>query len=269
MARYNGSQKIRNRYFGSQKIQRRYLGTRLVYQAREPKLYMVNGESLSASNLYILNSQTGVAIEKVGRNLLPVLGQGMTFIDDTLYLVGFERPFSALYTVDLETPAITKLGNLNQLNSVSLEASAMAYDESTVYILDDTHNNLSTLNLTTRTVTRIGTANHFGSVNETNPQGLTFLGNTLYMVGNRNDMLYTVDTTTGVATRVGNSERFGIRESNPTGLTTIGNQLYMVGEANDVLYTLNTTTGAATQVGNSIRFGVGAIKPQGLAYGPV
>ena len=126
---------------------------------------------------------------------------------------------------------------------------------------------LHTVNLTTRAVTRVGSATNYGLSFAPNFQALAAIGNTLYAVSNTHtdNALYTINTTTGVATKVGSATDFGVNERDVYSLTSIGNVLYMIGRRNNrVLYILNTTTGVATRVGNAVNFGLDLIRSTGL-----
>ena len=101
-------------------------------------------------------------------------------------------------------------------------------DGGTLYMLGGSKAALYTLNPTTGTATRVGSANDFG-VGESNPSGLAYHNGTFYMVGGSNDALYTLNPTTGRAARVGSATAFGIGETVPTGLASHNGTLYMVG----------------------------------------
>ena len=138
--------------------------------------------------------------------------------------------------------------------------------DDTLYMLDNETKALYKRN-TSGLFERVGNVTDFDT-GETNPQGLTAIGNTLYMVGNN---LYTLDKETGVATRVGGSIQFE-DHIKARGLASIGETLYMIGvqteENFSALYTLNMETGAAEQVGSAVNFNIegvsGRFYPTGL-----
>lgn len=114
----------------------------------------------------------------------------------------------------------------------------------TLYVADNTNDELRTIDTNTLAVTTIGSLGTNVSF-----AGMAFDGNsqTLYMVGARgNENLFTVDVTTGAATLVGNygiTDLFGLAYDS-TNDVLYGTQFVAGGG----LFTLDTTTGAATLV---------------------
>ena len=96
----------------------------------------------------------------------------------------------------------------------------------TLYMVSAGTDALFTVNRTTGTATRIGSANQFG-VGESFPSGMAWDGTNLYMVGFTNDYLSILDRTTGIATRVGTSPGFGVGETSAQGIAWDGTNLYM------------------------------------------
>lgn len=132
--------------------------------------------------------------------------------------------------------------------------SALSSHAGALYAIDDSTDQLVTIDRTTYGVTTIGALGVSGDFGDMTWASTT---NTLYAVGGRgNNALYTINTTTGVATLVGShgvSDMFGLAFDSSTGT------LYAQ-STNQGVYTVNMTTGTATQIGSN------GVYPGGLAY---
>lgn len=117
--------------------------------------------------------------------------------------------FHALYTVDRTTGDATRVGT-----EVLDSSNALAWDGSTLFMVDGNREALFTVDRTTGTETRVGTATRFGA-DLRSPSGLAWDGANLFMADSGRDRLYTVDRTTGVATRVGTATNFGLGRRRP------------------------------------------------------
>ena len=159
----------------------------------------------------------------------------------------------------------------------------LAWDGSTLYMVDDGTDALYTVATSTGVATRVATrTTRFGlSDGIVQPRGLAWDGSTLYMITLRN--LYKLNRTTGVATLVG---AFGGDITDASGLawwlsptatsTSVAGQppgrLYMVDTATDALYIVDTATGTATPaeptaVDSSVsRFSGNIRYPTGLSW---
>lgn len=136
-------------------------------------------------------------------------------------------------------------------------AAGSAAQAGTLYGIDDSSNNLITINRTTGAITLVGgtgvATGNFGD--------LTYDANsgTMYWVpGRDNNNLYTLNLATGAATLVGNH---GVNDLFGLAFDTANNILY--GEsAQGRFYSFNTSTAAATLIG------INTTSPSGMAYRP-
>ena len=147
------------------------------------------------------------------------------------------------------TGAFERVGNITSFGVGATNPSGLAWDGTTLFMVDERTDILFSLNRTNGGATRIGAARRFGRVDEQEPKGLAWDGTTLWMVGSHNARLYSLDRTTGVATAIENSGFGSVREFDPTGLAWDGTTLWMVGRTNERLYKVDRTTGNATIVG--------------------
>ena len=109
-----------------------------------------------------------------------------------------------------------------------------------MYMTGSTADALYTLDSTTGSASRIGTAAQFG-VSETTPGGLAWHNGRLYMTGSGTNSLYTLDTDTGQATLVATGNQI-------TGSSATARQLSGVASHNGELYVTTTTTGCLYRV---------------------
>ena len=164
--------------------------------------------------LYTVDRTTGVAT-RVGTafNFSARVTEpaGLAWDGTNLLLTGENRVarpnFYALYTVDRTTGDATRVGT-----EVLDGSNALAWDGSTLFMVDGNRDALFTVDRTTGVETRVGTATRFGA-DLGSPSGLAWDGANLFMVDQGTDRLYTVDRTTGVATRVGTATNFGLGRS--------------------------------------------------------
>ncbi len=164
------------------------------------------------------------------------------------------------------------------------QPKGLAWDGTTLYMVDDGTDALYTVSPSTGVATRVSaTTTRFGlPVSSIEPRGLAWSGSTLYMI--TRSSLYTLNRKTGVASPVG---LFGADVSGASGLawkrsvteTSTGvsgkpnpGRLYMVDTDNDALYIVDTVTGSATPtdafpVDSSVReFGGTVRTPGGITW---
>ena len=166
--------------------------------------------------LYTVDRTTGVATRvgsarNFGVNI--AASAGLAWDGTNLLLTAENRvaspSFHALYTVDRTTSVATRVGT-----EVLDSSKALAWDGSTLFMLDNGRDALFTVDRTTGVETRVGAATRFGA-DLRYPSGLAWDGANLFMVDELADRLYTVDRTTGVATRVGTATNFGLGPRRP------------------------------------------------------
>jgi hypothetical protein len=138
---------------------------------------------------------------------------------------------------------------------IVLAAMATAPAEAgTLFAINDSTDQLVTINRTNGAVTTIGALGVSGDFGD-----LTWnsANNTLYAVGGRgNDALYTINQTTGAATLVGSH---GIGDMFSLAHNSTDGKLYAQ-STNQNVYTLDLSTGAATAIGSN------GVYPGGYAY---
>ena len=170
------------------------------------------------------------------------------------------------------------------LSESDVQPTGLAWDGTTLYMVDNGTDALYTVSPSTGRATRVSaTTTRFGlDVSSFEPRDLAWSGSTLYMI--TSSRLYKLNRTTGAATLVGS---FGTDISNATGLawkrsstaTSTGitgkpdpGRLYMVDTNNDALYIVDTATGSATPtdafpVDSSVRaFGGSVRTPNGISW---
>ena len=153
--------------------------------------------------LYTLSLTTGAILTSVAFNgaISSVSDTGLSFnSSDVLFLSDDDggSGTESLYTVNTTTAAVTLVGEHD------LDIDGIAFDGSDVlYGIDDTNNQLVTLNTTTGAVASVIGSLGFSTSGE---QGLSFdpLTGTLWMVNEGNQSLYTLNLTTGAATFMAN-----------------------------------------------------------------
>ncbi len=145
---------------------------------------------------------------------------------------------STFYSIDFATGTGTTIGGVGGVGFSDVEA--LSFFGNTLYAIDDSTNQLITINTTTGAGTAVGAL----GVSVSGP-GLAISASGDAFMGDRsgND-LWTVNLGTGAATLLNGSIGADL-----DGLTFLGNTLYGVDPGNDSLYTVNTTTGVASLVG--------------------
>lgn len=109
-----------------------------------------------------------------------------------------------LYTLD-KTDRLNVITHYATSVAMSDEVIDITKHGSTWYVLyrDEQHRRyLGTLDITTGKITRVGSVNNFGPVNESQAVNIASDGTTLYMIGRRRGSLFTLNLTTSVATFV-------------------------------------------------------------------
>ena len=111
---------------------------------------------------------------------------------------------------------------------------------------------LFSIDSSTGSATRIGTAHNFGQDSSVGPSALAWHNGKLYMTGTDSAKLYTVNPVDGTALAVGTAANFGVSETEPAGLAVHQGELYMIGNSNDRLYRVDTATGTASAVSTGV-----------------
>ena len=183
----------------------------------------------------------------------------------TLYLTDDDT--DALYAVDTETGAATRVGESPEFGANETAPGGLVETEDQLYMVGAVSDGIHRMDPTRGHAeeSAIAPQGQFGASEDT-PAGIAVLGETVYMVGDGNDKLYSVDLSTGAATAVGpvtgrSSTSFGV-----TGITVHAGAAYLVDGISDALYTLDPDRGVTTgRVGSSTQFGVSEGSPNGLA----
>jgi hypothetical protein len=202
----------------------------------------------TASNLYSLNTTTGVAT-LIGSTGQPRMVGLVVDEDSTIYTVS-EETNSGLWTLNPTTGAATLVGRLG----FNLQEGDMTIDpvSGQMYVSDGIGDDLYTVDKTTGAATFVGS---YGAIGR-DVSGLQFFDGILYGLAlgdSAGDVLVTVDPTTGAATLVGaTGTNFGViagmGRDPATDTTYVAGPLTGFGSDNQ-LYSINLTTGAATLVG--------------------
>src|SRR5690242_15875928 len=124
---------------------------------------------------------------------------------------------------------------------VGVSGAAMAQN---MYFVDDSNNNLDTLNLSTLTVSLVGNLGTGGDFGDLAYDQTT---STMYYLGGRgNNSLYTVNLGTGAASLVGSH---GVNDMFALGVDG-GGKMYAEDTSGN-FYSMNKGTGAASLLGNN------------------
>ena len=246
----------------------------------DPYLFLLEGSGTAGSE--IASDDNGGPLNRDSRittRLLP----GTYTIEATTYRSRITGDFRIKVTV---TPmAAKRVATTTVKFGQSLtQPKGLAWDGSTLYMVDDGTDALYKVATSTGVATRVSTrTTRFGlSARSVSPRGLAWDGSTLYMT--TRDKLYTLDRTTGVATLVGSygtkiTDASGISWKRDPAATSTGvtvhqspGRLYMADRATDALYIVNTATGSsargqATRVDSSVvRFGLNIGSTVGLEW---
>ena len=206
-------------------------------------------------------------------------GNADTAVDDiaevTVRVVSLAPSFSAdsySYTVTSgsdgsSTPVAVGAPSAADPDGHPLDYSLRASDPSDrMYMLGGIANALYTLDSTTGTAARVGTATRFG-VSEYNPSGLAWHNGRLYMTGHYTDSLYRLDTVTGEATRVATRAQItGGGGYNPIrGVASHNGELYVTTINPGRLYRVDLGTLRGTQIGTDSFGAAGEAYPFDIA----
>ena len=169
-----------------------------------------------------------------------------------------------------------RVGSLTRFGNSAITAPAgLAWDDEgkKLYMVDDATNALYTLNTTTGTATRVGSANQFGlSINS--PRGLTWDGprdDDYELVLLTPTTMYKLNKTTGIA-RVFNdleigspttllTSNFGAGITDAVGIAARSKRLFMVDNATDRLYVIDRFSRLASRIGGKL---IDTTNPSGL-----
>ena len=183
----------------------------------------------------------------------------------TLYLTDDDT--DALYAVDTETGAATRVGESPEFGANETAPGGLVETEDQLYMVGAVSDGIHRMDPTRGHAeeSAIAPQGQFGASEDT-PAGIAVLGETVYMVGDGNDKLYSVDLSTGIATAVGPVTGRGTSDFAVTGITVHAGAAYVVDDISDALYTLDLDRGVTTgRVGSSTQFGVSEVNPNGLA----
>ncbi len=248
--------------------------------AKNPYLYLLKGSGKTGT---VMASDDDGGPKNLDSRIAMQLLPGTYTIEATTNRSGVTGDFEVDMSV---TPIAAKRVSTDTTNfrrSLS-QPKGLAWDGTTLYMVDDGTDALYTVSPSTGRATRVSTrTTRFGlDVSLIKPRDLAWSGSTLYMI--TSSRLYKLNRTTGVATPIGS---FGTDISNATGLawkrsstaTSTGitgkpepGRLYMVDTNNDALYIVDTATGSATPtdafpVDSSVRaFGGSVRTPNGISW---
>ena len=199
---------------------------------------------------------------------------GMASHGGTLYLAGqafFGRvALGRFYTVDPETAALTRVGNLNNFGAGFNNPTGLVSHNGTLYIIG-TNDFLFELNATTGQASNPGGRVIDVSRQDNNPRGLAsglFPGTPLlviYMAGAQKRALFYLSPPSTAVTRIGSATEFGLEIDTIAGMTFHDGKLHLLGGITQAdfnihysLFEVDRTTGVATKVGTSTNLGVAA-----------